>query len=1186
MMFKQPKNQNVNSVSLINNLGDIWLDAMERNFFYRANQATLTRISRKFIPELNFTKNGFTFSNGTSQKKNKSIVFIFDSFSKNEKQKFNSLIFNNLYLYNSVVNNLFTNQLIEAFTDIKVNLIEGSKVKTDKPFTLVLNSSTELYLILLKFSKILNQNPFLILELRDYNALEIFTNINNEITEFSNNYKNRNIILFTDNLLENKPEYIEPVFNKKKWEELDFSVIQDIRLLIIGLYSDFPFFHIKNFKQIIDSIYKDIVLGVKFYDNNIGLLNVNHQIINELEEIKTISFEIDYHYNLIKIKCTLFSDEVNDIDFKYLLKLMTNINEKHLENYCLDLCSLYVVYTFCIRLLINGAFIPQILRVDENSFKLRWIPAITSNEISSLLDKITEMINPQLVTINKENIEYYQKPSEVVKTLCSMFFQHFIIKDSEMTRNFNQIIKDDNCFNFFFRNQILVINSQSGYNTLWAITKWLKSFTFINARYSPVFCIEEVQDGFSLKIFIKENNNLQNQKLIKYSDFFNSSEYSTYHNEILDIFNSISDQFSNTNTFDFQCNADLLKYSNDDFIHILTKVLPLIRLLGFEIQQPDSLKYLEKPQLTLFVDSANIPKNASIIKISEILKFKWQIAIGENIITIDEFQELTKGLKGIVKFRNNFVYISPNELEDLQNSIKKPPKVNQTDLLRFTITKEYHHAKIELHEKVKKLLEGFNEKENQKYPENLSAQLRPYQVRGFEWMAQNSKYGFGSLIADDMGLGKTLQVIALILKFKNEGKLDDKKALVIVPTTLLTNWLNEIEKFTTGLKAHVYHGAVRELETVDYDVIISTYRTVANDIELFVKKEWFLTVIDEAQNIKNPQTIQTKAIKRIVSEVKIAMSGTPVENRLSEYWSIFDFINTGYLGPQNSFEKDFVIPIQHLKNHAVLEVFRKMTQPFILRRLKSDKSIISDLPDKIINNQYCSLTVEQAAIYQNVIDQTMNEIETSDGMQRRGLILKLMTNLKQICNHPSHYSKSPIANPESSGKAMLLFSILENIFENNEKTLIFTQYKEMGDLLVSMITKQFQIPVMFLHGGLQRKDRDEMVKSFQEQKHKKVFVLSLKAGGTGLNLTAASNVIHYDLWWNPAVEQQATDRAHRIGQKNNVMVYRLLTQNTFETAIDKILTDKKDLADRTVISGEKWIGELDNKELRGLFKYQ
>jgi len=434
-------------------------------------------------------------------------------------------------------------------------------------------------------------------------------------------------------------------------------------------------------------------------------------------------------------------------------------------------------------------------------------------------------------------------------------------------------------------------------------------------------------------------------------------------------------------------------------------------------------------------------------------------------------------------------------------------------------------------------------------------------------------------------------VISILLKFKEEGILDKKnRALVVVPTGLLTNWQAEITKFAPSLSAHIFHGTGRDIKQFDADIMLTTYGVLRSDFELLKKRKWQVMIIDEAQNIKNHDTAQSKAVKSIPAGIRIAMSGTPVENRLTEFWSIMDYTNKGYLGTVKTFKDDFATPIQVFNDEKVVTRFKKITAPFMMRRMKTDKTIISDLPDKIEQNQFAQLSKQQATLYEKTMLAAMEEIEgMGDGndaqtlFKRQGLVLQMILALKQICNHPTQFLKNGQFDASLSGKTELLFELLDSIIESGEKVLIFTQFTEMGRMLEKFITERFGDKPMFYHGGCSVKQREEMVQRFQNNRADKIFILSLKAAGTGLNLTAASHVIHYDLWWNPAVENQATDRAYRIGQKNNVMVHRMICKNTFEERIDEMIQRKKHLAEMTVATGENWIGKLSNKELRDIF---
>ncbi|CAM3392606.1 Uncharacterized ATP-dependent helicase YwqA (fragment) (plasmid) [Cupriavidus taiwanensis] len=407
------------------------------------------------------------------------------------------------------------------------------------------------------------------------------------------------------------------------------------------------------------------------------------------------------------------------------------------------------------------------------------------------------------------------------------------------------------------------------------------------------------------------------------------------------------------------------------------------------------------------------------------------------------------------------------------------------------------------------------------------------------------------------------------------------KALVVVPTTLLTNWAKEIQRFAPGLTYGIFHGAKRELKADRPDVTITTYGVIRRSAAMLAGMQWHLLVADEAQNIKNPAAAQTKALKSVPATNHIAMSGTPVENRLADYWSIVDFVNPGYLGTLKQFEKEFATPIQVHGDHSVVDQFKRVTAPLLLRRLKTDKTIINDLPDKIEQDRYCALTDEQAALYKRVLDSELEALENAEAsISRHGLVFRMTMALKQICNHPTQYLKSGVLH---SGKSEALFELLDSIYERHEKVLLFTQFREMGEILADWHQSRYGLAPLFLHGGTTTTQRNAMVERFQTDPVQRIMLITLKAGGTGLNLTAASHVIHYDLWWNRAAENQASDRAWRIGQHANVQVYRFITQGTFEERINEMIQGKGALADLTVGAGDESLGSLSNAELRDLF---
>ena len=486
--------------------------------------------------------------------------------------------------------------------------------------------------------------------------------------------------------------------------------------------------------------------------------------------------------------------------------------------------------------------------------------------------------------------------------------------------------------------------------------------------------------------------------------------------------------------------------------------------------------------------------------------------------------------------------------------------------------------------KNEKINDLINKTEIYNVPKSLTGELRPYQKIGYSWLVQNVKNGFGSILADDMGLGKTIQVLTTILYFKEKNLLETEPTLIIVPPTLISNWEQEINKFTPELSYYIYHGSNRIFPLEDYDIILTSYGVIRLDLELFLDRKWFICVIDEAQNIKNPSTQQTKSIKSINAHNKIALTGTPIENRLTDYWSIFDFVNKGYLSTLNDFKANYIMPIERLGDETVLEKLKSVAKPFVLRRLKTDEEIKKELPEKFINDIYCGLTKKQIKLYNAILDGIFEDLSYKDGIERRATILKILTSLKQTCNHPAQFLKNDNPKIKESGKMELLIDILENILSADEKVIIFTQYVEMGKIIQKLVSKKLKTEILFLHGSQSRNQKSDIIDAFQEDSNYKILVATLKTGGTGLNLTAAQNVIHYDLWWNPAIENQATDRVHRIGQENDVMVYRFITKGTLEENIDFIIKNKIDLATKAISTDETFITELSDEELKEILR--
>lgn len=833
-----------------------------------------------------------------------------------------------------------------------------------------------------------------------------------------------------------------------------------------------------------------------------------------------------------------------------------------------------------LNLLAKGAVVPRLFYYSsKDGYLIRWLPAMLSPEVRKLVNSI--YLPEYLYCLVKNGSEEVEPlwGSEANERVLSLLL-------TEIITVFLSSSSSGPLESLFFGKGYGMFNKPGESAIPGAIQQWLERYYLSLGEYKPVIEVSEIDiHNFGIQISIRLD-----RKIVPIREILINKEYDLSRFSILKSVFQVSQFIPQLDTLINNKEAHILKLSISDFTPFILEMIPVISLLDLEILLPKSLQHILKPKVSLKIKPKD-EKNAGFFRLDQLLSFEWKIAIGDELIDVKEFEKLLLQSNGLIRYKANYIQANAEDLVKLSKHFEKHDKLNGIQLLAVALTGNYMGAPVQIDESLKEEIRKLTELKEIPLPQNLKANLRPYQQSGYSWMYRNAKIGFGSVLADDMGLGKTLQVITTILKLKEDKALENSKVLLVAPTGLLTNWQSEIEKFAPTLRFHLYHGMQRKLseELKEVDIVCTSYGTLRSDADKLKAIKWKLLVTDETQNIKNPAAGQSKAVKSIPAELFIAMSGTPVENRLSELWSIMDFANRGYLGNLQKFQEELAYPIQNRQDQQALKQLKTLTAPFMMRRLKTDKSIINDLPDKVEIDSFASLTKEQAALYENTLQKAIADIE---GIQlddqrtlfvRQGLVLQMILALKQICNHPSQFLKDKQYDSSLSGKTELLLNRLEGILENNEKVLIFTQFTEMGELLKRFITEHFSEVPLFYHGGCNLKQRKEMVDAFQNQSSNRIFILSLKAAGTGLNLTAASHVIHYDLWWNPAVEAQATDRAFRIGQKNKVMVHRFITKGTFEERINSMIQSKKNLAELTVSTGETWIGNLSNSELRSLF---
>jgi SNF2 family DNA or RNA helicase len=645
----------------------------------------------------------------------------------------------------------------------------------------------------------------------------------------------------------------------------------------------------------------------------------------------------------------------------------------------------------------------------------------------------------------------------------------------------------------------------------------------------------------------------------------------------------------------------------------LRRVAPVLRERGFGVLLPPWWAGRRKRiSLTLHTESASPQPGAAELDakfgLKELVQYHWQAAIGTTELTEAEFKELAAAKSDLVKLRGEWIEVDTARLAAAAEAVGRHQSGTMTAAevlsramhgldqprLPRSLLDDPLEVKVSSTGWLGDLLSGTAE---QRYamagtPRGLKATLRPYQRRGVGWLTFMDGLGLGAVLADDMGLGKTVQVLAVLEQERAEaGRRRIEPTLLVCPMSLVANWQREAERFTPRLRVHVHHGSERLSGAEFHDavrgvhLVVTTYALVLRDREQLGEVDWRRIVLDEAQAIKNAATKQARAVRSLHAPRRIALSGTPVENRLADLWSLMEFANPGLLGTAEQFKDRFARPIERGNEGAAAAEarLRQATSSFILRRVKTDPAIISDLPEKVEMKVVCNLTREQASLYQSTVDQMLAAIQgAKEGIAKKGMVLAMLTRLKQICDHPALFLKDGSRLSGRSGKLARVEELCDEVLAAGEKALLFTQYAEFGAMLQAHLSERFGRPVSFLHGGVAKPSRDAMVRRFEEPDGPALFVLSLKAGGVGLNLTAANHVVHVDRWWNPAVENQATDRAFRIGQRRNVQVRKLMCAGTLEERIDRVIEEKKGLAERIVGTGEGWLTELSVGQLREL----
>jgi len=1067
----------------------------------------------------------------------------FDPFSRQEIESIKTILEENPLTLASIINGNLPKSFLNLLIKAKISLFKNFEMSCSCPDfygSYACKHIAGLYYIAVSE---MDKNPFILFSLRGFDLIKHY-----EIESDIDIAYPLSLSLWQD--------------EKIGEDAIEIVKLGDSSGFILSMLSPNPPFASIDYREVMEEFYKKVPRAL--------VRSISPIQSHEIEKIERLfqnaDFEFDLNHDIYGSSFSVTNSLLNS-SHELFTALDMNFTKQGFTTSTGELFRLFLsfeddtgsrsyrflFYLFRVLYLLIEArgFIPTIVE-NQKSFSIAYRVLTSIPEIEQTISSLSK-IAPKIAKYRGEYIDQNSSIEAISSAVISDFVLSMDFMHRRAKNNPPQISQS------FFRADKFNINRFEDENLASAIYNYFAIFDIIKSQYRYKIYIDKSDNYLlSIKVQYKDKEYMLSQSLNVLNKI-----------EVLRFISFLASYLPETSQL-LECAT--VELSSSRLEEFLLHASTIISNLGIDIILPRELKELLRPKLILKVSSK--AKNLqSFFDMQSMLEYDWKIAIGDELISVDEFEKLMASGKELMKFRDNFVVLSAIEAKNIFTEIKRKQNLNQYDVLKATLSAEAFLTK-ELESYIDEL---FSPKDVP-IPTSLQAELRLYQVRGFSWNINNLLNGFGTILADDMGLGKTIQTITTLLYLKENGFIK-KRIVIVVPTSLINNWENELEKFAPSLGYFSYYGLKRKI--LESDILITTYNIARRDLAILKKEKIDCLIIDEAQKIKNPNTEISKAIKSIKAKYKIALSGTPVENNLSELWSIFDFALPKYLKTLKDFQNNYAKDIEIRKDHLKIEKLKKITAPFMLRRLKTDKDIAPNLPEKIIIDEYSTMTKEQAGLYQTMVDESFEMMASDEN--KGALVLKLIISLKQICNHPRNFDKTSPIDPNISGKAKLLLTLLETILQRNEKVLIFTQYTEMGEILVKMIEDVLLTTPLFLHGALSKKRRDEMVTSFQNDPKHKIFILSLKAGGVGLNLTEANHVIHYDLWFNPAVENQATDRAFRIGQKRNVLVYRFITKDSFEEKIDKMIKAKQELSNLSISIGENWLGKMDRDELREIF---
>lgn len=980
-------------------------------------------------------------------------------------------------------------------------------------------------------------------------------------------------------------------------------------------------------------------LSQKISAKYFALPTANHQPLPSPELEKYLETEVDQEYENLnfaywEVNAYEVSLKMGDAIYNHnIIKFLNNIHFLCIHNsleisFGSDLLFWYHYTQAFKEIILKDQYIPALIyqepqipitkgkrKKPENSFEIYGGWEIIPDQSTRLINNYTAYM-PLVCTAGamspRTTVEFYERDSLLIH--FSEYLLHEIVTNTPSTAKFDQLITDtliSRCFNSDPNNPRTSTSALEEYKQWYAWREKLTS-SHAHATFNLCFLLEEAsretddwrihflanaKEDPSFRLPLSEYWGL-NQSRKKELGMYFGKDFETQ--LLLNLGQAARIYPKIWEGLETDRPVGLLLNVNEAF-EFLKESAWILEDAGYKVIIPAWWTPEGRRRAKIRLKTSTRAKAAALkqgyFSLDSLIQYSYQLSMGGEVITQKEWERLVDTKTPLIQWRGQWMELDIEKMQQLlefwQSQAEEQPEIELLDLLKMTADVETD-LEIEHDEVLSDLMAKLQDKsriEMIEDPPQLQGKLREYQKRGVSWLQYLDGLGLNGCLADDMGLGKSVQVIARLVNEKATAAKPLPPTLLIAPTSVVGNWQKEIEKFAPHLRTMVHHGSDRIQVPADfkaacseYDVVISSFTLARKDEKLFSSVKWQRLVLDEAQNIKNPKAAQTKAILKLKAKHKLALTGTPVENRLLDLWSIFNFLNPGYLGKETQFRKAFELPIQKDNNRVKSTTLKQLVEPFILRRVKTDKSIINDLPDKVEQKVYCNLTKEQASLYEALVKDVSEQINSLEGIQRKGLILATLLKLKQICNHPAQFLQDGSEfSVERSHKLSRLTEMVEEVMTEGESLLIFSQFTEICAGLEKYFKHTCHYNTYYIHGGTNRHKREQMISEFQqEETEASIFILSLKAGGVGITLTKANHVFHFDRWWNPAVEDQATDRAFRIGQSKNVFVHKFVAIGTLEERIDQMITDKKKLADAVMNADESWLTELDNEAFKEL----